>query len=445
MKTSVVVYVNTVVVAALASLVGLYIADPIVDSGLAVGAIALTSVGFLGAAFSYRIQGNTYGEVSFIPYLSAIVIYPSWLTLSLVGLGTLTAELLKPKPNIKRAFNVSQAVLAGAAATVAYVSLGGESLIHDPTFRVVPHVIGVIVFLLINTFAVAVVIGLAEGKGIFQTWYTGNTAGLVYDVVAIPAVYAFARAYVDWRLGGVVFLCALVYGLRLAYRSKHQLETTNRELLELIVQTVEYHDMYTSGHSQRVRRYSRIIADLIGLPQKDIDRISIAALLHDVGKIHAVFSPILMKPGRLTPEERALMQLHPIKSAELVGKISDLQDIVPAVRHHHENWDGSGYPDGLRGRDIPLASRIIIFADTIDAMTTDRPYRKALGEVEVRAEISKYRGRQFDPDICDLLLASPSFSRLFNNDVGDRSRSLTQILDRVRKRVVTPVPARASS
>lgn len=441
MKTSVIVYVYAIVAASVAALVGSYLSNPSVDIALLAGAGGLTFVAFVGAVFSYRVQGSTFGEVSFIPYLSAIILYPSWATLSLVGIGALTAEMIKPKSAIKRAFNVAQIVLAGTAAAFIYVQFGGRSLQLDTTFRTIPHISGVVIFLLVNTFAVAAVIGLAEGKSIVRTWYKGNTAGLVYDVVAIPAVYAFARAYVDWKLGGIVFLCTLIYGLRIAYRSKHQLETTNRELLELFVQTVEFRDPYTSGHSQRVRRFSRIIAQLLGLPQREIDRISTAALLHDVGKIHEIFAPILMKPGRLTPEERATMELHPIKSAELVAKISDLQDIVPAVRHHHENWDGTGYPDQLKGKEIPLGSRIVMFADTIDAMTTDRPYRKALGEAEVRDELRKFRGIQFDPDICDVLLSSPAFARLFDKNDSGHVQSLTQIIDIVKKRVRTPAVA----
>jgi HD-GYP domain-containing protein (c-di-GMP phosphodiesterase class II) len=107
------------------------------------------------------------------------------------------------------------------------------------------------------------------------------------------------------------------------------------------------------------------------------------------------------------------MQTHPIKSAELVSTVSHLKDIVAPVRHHHENWDGTGYPDGLQGEMIPQGARIVLFADTIDAMTTDRPYRKALSEAQVRAELVKFRGKQFDPAMCDKLLASPMFGLLF--------------------------------
>ena len=158
---------------------------------------------------------------------------------------------------------------------------------------------------------------------------------------------------------------------------------------------------------------ARIIARAVGLGSKDIGRVAAAALLHDVGKIHEVFGPILSKPGRLTPEEQVIMRTHPIKSAELAAKVTELRDVVPLIRYHHENWDGTGYPDGLKGEAIPLGSRIIMFADTIDAMTTDRPYRAALDAASVRKELLRFRGTQFDPSICDSLLRSPEFSKLF--------------------------------
>lgn len=435
MKTSVIAYVSAILIAAIAALVGVYLYSPAVQLDLLAGAAGLIAVAFLGSVLSYRIQGNTFGEVSFIPYLSAIVLYPSWATVALGSFGTLLAESMRPKPLIKRVFNVSQLTIAGVGALVVYRLLDGPvSMLADSEFKFRAHTASVLVFLFVNSFAVATVVALTDNRGVLRTWLDGNVTGLFYDIVAVPAVYAFARAYVDWRSGGIIFLCVLIYGLRVAYGSKYQLEMTNRELLELFASTVEYRDEYTSGHSQRVKRYSTIISEIVGLHKTQTERISKAALLHDVGKIHGIFADILTKPGRLTAEERAIMELHPIKGAELVAKISDLQDIVPAIRHHHENWDGTGYPDQLSGKDIPLASRIIMFADTIDAMTTDRPYRKALGEKQVREELEKYRGRQFDPEICDLLLNSPEFGRLF--DIADQGKvhSLTGIFATVRRK-----------
>jgi len=441
MKTSVIAYVYAIVAAAAASLVGLYLYSPDVSIGFLQGPSVLAAIAVFGTLTSYRIQSNTAGAVSFIPYLTAVVLYPNWATAGVVGTAALLGELVKPKLGIKRAFNVAQIVFASCVSSYMYVRFGGLPLQSKPDFNVLPHIAAIVSFLCINTASVAAAISLAEGRNLFRTWIEGNSAGLVYDIIAVPLVYGFARAYVDWGVIGGIIVFALVYGTRATYHSKYQLETTNKELLELFVQTVEFRDPYTSGHSQRVRRFSRIIAEVIGLPAKEIDRVSKAALLHDVGKIHEIFAPVLMKPGRLSPEERAIMELHPIKSAELVAKISDLQDIVPAVRHHHENWDGTGYPDQLAGREIPLGSRIIMFADTIDAMTTDRPYRKALGEAEVRVELIKFRGIQFDPDICDMLLRSPDFNRLFDQDDTRRVLSLTQIMESLRKKVKTPAVA----
>ncbi|WP_053334050.1 HD-GYP domain-containing protein [Gemmatimonas phototrophica] len=442
MKTSVIAYVYGIVATSVAALVFTYWYDPSFSMGLFIVPAILAFVAFLGAISKYRIQGSTFGEISHIPYLTAIILYPSWATLCAIGVGATLAEVTKKKPAIKRTFNVAQIVLAGCVAVLAYRQLGGVSLQQNRAWNFWPHSTAVVLFLTLNTYSVAVAIALAEGSGILKTWAKGSAKGFLVDIAAIFVVYAFGRAYVDWGGWGVALFCAMLVMLRFTYQSMQQLETTNRELLELFVHTVEYRDPYTSGHSQRVKRFSRIIAQEIGLSPKEVEKVSRAALLHDVGKIHEIFGPILMKPGRLTPEERAIMELHPIKSAELVAKISELQDIVPAVRHHHENWDGTGYPDRLKGKEIPLESRIIMFADTIDAMTTDRPYRKALGETEVRSELQKWRGIQFDPSICDALLSSPNFARIFDKNDNGGVYSLTQIFDAIRKkRVRTPAVA----
>jgi len=435
MKTRVIAYVWSVVALALAMTLVLYVQTPEVNFDYLKGSAILTAIGFFAASLAYRVQRSSLGETSFLPYLSALVLYPSWTVVALVGVCSAAAEIRRRKFGIKLLFNVAQFVLAAACSSLIYVMLGGKPLAgEDASFNAIPHSTAVIAFLLVNTFAVASAIGLAEGKSIIRTWYEGNAAGVVYDIMLIPFVFGFARAYHDWGYYGAASLLALIVGMRATYQSKHQLETTNRELLELFVHTVEFRDSYTSGHSQRVSRYSRIIAKAVGLSSKDIARVEIAGMLHDVGKIHEIFAPILSKPGRLTPEERAIMELHPIKSAELVSKLSEFTDIIPAVRHHHENWDGTGYPDRLAGRDIPLGSRIIMFADTIDAMTTDRPYRKAMTELEVRTELKKYRGAQFDPYICDALLESPEYHQIFVPANDSRSSlSFTQIFDRARR------------
>jgi HD-GYP domain-containing protein (c-di-GMP phosphodiesterase class II) len=217
-------------------------------------------------------------------------------------------------------------------------------------------------------------------------------------------VYGFA--YVYYRNPWLAFGVALpLFGLRQLYKTNWQLETINEELLQLMVAAIEARDPYTSGHSRRVSEYSKIVARAAGLTKRAIDRVATAALLHDVGKIHEEFAPILRKPGRLTAEEYQVMRTHPEKGAILAAKVTQFRDLVPAIRGHHEAWDGSGYPDRLVGSEIPVSARVIMLADTIDAMTTDRPYREALGVGSVRQELEAYAGRQFDPQITAELIS----------------------------------------
>jgi len=233
----------------------------------------------------------------------------------------------------------------------------------------------------------------------------------------LTAALTFYLAWLYAGLGpaGAAGLAIPLLGVRQLFRTTVELTKVTEELLDLMVAAIEARDPYTSGHSQRVSQASKIIAKAMGLRPAEVERVGVAALLHDVGKIDEAFAPILAKEGRLTPEEWETMKRHPIRSAELVGLLSSLRDVVPSVRNHHENWDGTGYPDGLKGAAIPQASRIIMFADTLDAMTSDRPYRKALTMDEAKTEIIKFRGRQFDPDICDRIITPEVWAELYRS------------------------------
>jgi len=147
-----------------------------------------------------------------------------------------------------------------------------------------------------------------------------------------------------------------------------------------------------------------MMGQALSLSSKQIERLTVVALLHDVGKIHEVFAPILSKPGKLTPEERDIMESNPIKGAELVRISCHLRDTVDPIRHHHEAWDGSGYPDALAGEAIPVFARVIAIADTIDAMASDRPYRRGLSADKIRSEILRMSGIQFDPSMLGILV-----------------------------------------
>ncbi len=185
----------------------------------------------------------------------------------------------------------------------------------------------------------------------------------------------------------------------------HDLRTAYVQTIRALAEAIDAKDFYTRGHSERVGLYACKLARELGLPKQGIERVYFAGLLHDVGKI-GVPDQIIAKPGRLSPEEYAEIQRHPEIGARILEPVSFLADVVPCVRHHHEWYDGSerGYPKRLRGDQIPFPSRIILVADTFDAMTTDRPYRKALPLEQVVAELHKFSGSQFDPRCVDAFL-----------------------------------------
>jgi putative nucleotidyltransferase with HDIG domain len=182
--------------------------------------------------------------------------------------------------------------------------------------------------------------------------------------------------------------------------STRQLEVTLLETIETLNAAVEARDPYTAGHSQRVRRVALAIGRDLRLSSKHLGALGTAALFHDIGKIGMPDS-ILTKPDHLTPSEAAVMREHVTRGVEIVARISSLQDSVPAIRHHHERWDGLGYPDGLSGEAIPLEASILAIADAWDAMTTDRPYAFALPVNEAMLQIRAGRGKQFNPIVVD--------------------------------------------
>jgi hypothetical protein len=384
-------------------------------------AVWMATVGLFAHVAMHRLRRGSEGSIAFIPWLAAASITPTWIAIAGAAMSVLLAEYAKRREPVKILFNVMQISLAMGIATITFRIVGGTSLLAQNSLpllegareNAVPMMVLIATFFVVNAFLLSGVIAVSEGGSLFDVWRQTIRTSISYDLLSAPVVYLFAWVYVNTGITGTIALCIPVIGVRQLYKTNSELERVNQELLELMVKAIEARDPYTSGHSRRVAHYSQLIARAIGLSGQQVERVRIAALLHDVGKIHEIYAPLLQKPEKLTPAEWEIMQGHPIKSAELVMTVSHLGDVVLPVRHHHENWDGSGYPDGLAGEQIPLASRIVLFADTIDAMTTDRPYRKALGETQVRAELTKYRAKQFDPFICDKLLSSPMFGLLF--------------------------------
>jgi ribonuclease P protein subunit RPR2 len=177
-----------------------------------------------------------------------------------------------------------------------------------------------------------------------------------------------------------------------------QLKRSYMATVRALSNAVEARDAYTGKHAERVAAYGIIVGRALGIARPEAPEIEFGFLLHDIGKV-AIPDAILYKPGKLTDEERRLMSRHPTIGAEIVGGIEFLHDAVDVVRSHHERWDGTGYPDGLGGAEIPLAARVFAVADVFDALTTDRPYRPAVPVKEAREIIARGSGSHFDPAV----------------------------------------------
>jgi putative nucleotidyltransferase with HDIG domain len=175
------------------------------------------------------------------------------------------------------------------------------------------------------------------------------------------------------------------------------------EVLDALITAVDNKDRYTRKHSEDVTEYALWMAEELGLSEETMRTLRIGGLLHDVGKI-GVPDEILRKPGRLTDEEFEIMKRHPRLGEMIVGGIPGMSSILDAVRSHHERWDGMGYPDRLKGEEIPFMGRLLAVADAFSAMTTDRPYRKGLNLDKALAEIRANIGTQFDPEMADAFL-----------------------------------------
>jgi len=404
--------------------------------------------------FQTQLRLAAKGSTSFIMHMAAGLLFGGWWGALVAAVATLVGEVVRNSPPIKMVFNVSQRILAVGLAALVYQSLGGQL---PPTYlvggsnlasQVVQRDLGVFfifsaVYFVVNSTAVNTAIVLSSGRAFREVWNLNTRGVLVYDlaasVIAVMVAWLYTRfdTWVGFGSLGLIGVIVPIVAVRHVYGLYHQLEDSGQELLQVMVKAIEARDPYTSGHSVRVSELSRAIAVELGLSAREIEQVETAALLHDVGKIHEEFAPLLRKEGRLTEAETALMQTHSTRSAELVGIISKFRGFIQdSVRHHHERWDGQGYPSGLSGKSIPLASRIILIADTVDAMTTDRPYRKRLGLEVVVAELQKCKGTQFDPDLVEVAVSSVAVRRLIT---GTTATSMAENSGPIRsKRVSWP-------
>lgn len=438
MRSSTRLFVGSIVLAALLGTLGLYRHAPVVPPEMISSALVLCALAISAELLRFLLPVSATGSIGFIPYFAAAIVVPAWPSVVCVILVKSITELWQRRAPIKAVLNIAAHAVMELLAVSIYLALGGialasisnsRDLLHVTRVAGLPALVAFVVALFVNNVIVASVIALSGGRSIRAVLEDNHRATIGLDLLIAPLIFVFGWVFTVFGALAAATCWVPILGLRQVQQANLDLERTNEELLELMVKSLEARDPYTSGHSRRVQQYSTTIARAIGLADKKIAEIGRAALLHDVGKIYEKYAGVLSKQDKLTPEEWAIIRDHPDDGANLISTMTKLRSLVPAVRHHHENWDGTGYPTGLRGDAIPLAARIIRFADTIDAMTTERPYRLPLTEAQVRSEVVRCRATQFDPEIADRLLASPHWYTLFTPQAGDVSVAPLAVLN----------------
>ncbi len=353
--------------------------------------------------------------------IAAILLGGLPFALIIIAIGALAAEIFLRWERIKQGFlgfvfrvgfNTSQLLIAVYAAAWVYHALGGQPLLFLPSealrdasvlYLQLPAALAAFVTLsLVNNALVSGIISLTQGTSFFYH-LKFNVRYLLAEILSLGVLgvlMAFLYAWSPWNLALILIPLALVHiSLRNYMRLRHEAQRA----FEQIVKLLSARDPYTYEHSKQVADLAEKIARELRLPEDQVEKIRSAALIHDIGKI-AVPDEILRKPGPLTDEEWAIMKKHPDVGADLIQNLEIYADVADIVRYEHERWDGSGYPKGLKGEEIPLGARIVAAADIWNALTTDRPYRPAYPHDKARRMIEEMRGKELDPKVADALL-----------------------------------------
>jgi putative nucleotidyltransferase with HDIG domain len=385
--------------------------DPLslLDPDWLTAAAILLGLSILSTVMALRIsEGGSTSSLDFVPQLAAVLLIgPAGASALALISESLSEVFFYRKPRFKKIFNTAQVVLSVAAAGAVYVLFDGEVSLTEFDFanNFPPFIVAIITYFSVNTVSVSYVVSVAENESIIDTWREMSGNLIFFDFAMSLLAVGVALLYVEFGWMILVLTVIPLFGLRYSYGTTYELRDLNDDLLRLFVKTIEAQDPYTSGHSVRVSESARLIAKAMKCNAGLVRKIEKSALVHDIGKIDVAYLEILRQKGPLTPEQRELIRAHPERGVEILRSIRSLhEDVLLNVLHHHERWDGEGYPSGLGGTGIPLGSRIIMVCDTIDAMTTARPYRDPLPMSVVREELLKHKGKQFDPEVVDVVL-----------------------------------------
>lgn len=370
----------------------------------------------LAINFAVGPNRTAHSSIGFLPLLACAIIFPPFGAIFVAATIEVVAGLFIRKRSLWVIFfNTAQGIVSVATCAFVYSGLGGE-----PSGGADVHLIAftglAVAFFLSNGILVGLLYAIRQNTNpisVIRAIVGPRGGNILYGLLASPVAIFAAILYDRLYIGGLALMILPLLLVRYSYLSKVQLEQVNRDLLKVLIKAIETRDPYTSGHSLRVSNIARVIAEDMGLSRRKVEEVETAGLLHDIGKIDMIYAAIIQKPSGLTEDEKQVIKTHAVKGAELLRSLTSFgEGVINGVLHHHERYDGKGYPDGLSGKDIPIASRIIMLCDSIDAMLSDRPYRPALSVAEVEAEIFRCSGTQFDPDIVRVIVERGTLERV---------------------------------
>lgn len=314
----------------------------------------------------------------------------------------ITQLVIGRRPLYKVAFNVCLFVITMLSSGYVFSLLGGGSAETLPELLIPLGACGLVYFV-VNTGGVSVIVGLTVGLSPWRVWQRTYSWTLVHLVGFVPLGALIVVVYRVVGISGVMLFLLPLLLARYTFKLYSDMRQVHMDTVRALTSAIDASDPFTRGHSDRVLTYATAVARRMGLSERRVETIRYASLLHDIGKI-AIQHDVLLKPGALTDAEWEEMKSHPRTGARIVADLKFLRGAHEVVLHHHERYDGTGYPDGLRGDETSLEARIINVADSLDAMLSDRPYRKALEPSVAVKELREGAGTQFDPAVVRTLL-----------------------------------------
>lgn len=407
---------------------------PRFDSSDALGLVLLTLLAVLAGRLGFTLYGETHLSITFIPIFAVAVLYgPAGVAIA-GPIAAVAVHIPRHILSLRLLFDVGNITIAITLAAVTFEAMAGTARDELRPVMLPAALVAAAVAYVVNAYLVSQVASLTTGRSLLEVWLEkgrwlfpyyvvfgllGLAVALAYRALGVTGLLAFVAPPLMMHLSIKQYVQRTAETVTALRRKNEELERANRDILEMtealketydgtleaLVTALDARDRETKGHSTRVMAYTLDIACCLGIEPDapDGENLKRAALLHDVGKI-GVSDFILHKPGPLTPEEWQEMRRHPVIGYEMLKEVRFLAGPAEIVHSHHERFDGKGYPDGLAGDEIPLGARIFAVADTFDAMTSDRPYRRALPWEAARDEIVRHNGSQFDPQVVETFL-----------------------------------------